>query len=158
MAQRIVYTRPDGGVSVVYPAPEYVARFATEAEALEAIQAKGVPTNAMNVHICDEFVIPASRRFRNCWRQVGGATPPSVSISLARAQRMSEIRSERDKRLILSDAQMARAQDIGAPAEIAALKTYRQSLRDLPQTINLNSIQDVDNLAAYEPNWPVEPV
>ena len=154
MTKRIVYTRSDGGVSIVCPAPEYVAQFATETDAIAAIRAKDVPAEATNVHVCDETAVPASRRFRNCWRQVG-ATPPSVSMPLARVQRLAEIRAERDKLLALSDSQVVRAQEIGTPAEIAALKTYRQSLRDIPQTTVLGSIVTSEALSDYEPAWPV---
>ena len=152
--KRIVYTRSDGGVSVVCPAPEYVARFATEGEALEAIRAKDVPADVINVHVCDESAVPVSRRFRNCWRQVG-TTPPSVSMPLARAQRMVEIRAERDKRLVVSDGSMLRTQETGTPAQIAALKVYRQALRDVPQTADLSGITTALDLAMYEPAWPV---
>ena len=152
--KRIVYTRPDGGVSVVCPAPEYVARFTTEAEALDAIRAKDVPADAANVYVCDVAEVPASRRFRNCWRQAGTA-PPSVSLPLARTQRMAEIRAERDKRLVASDGQIARAQDIGTPAEVAALKTYRQALRDVPQAIDLGTLPTAEALATFDLVWPM---
>jgi len=154
--KRIVYTRPDGGVSVVCPAPEFVAQFPTEQEALAAVQVKAVPADAINVKICDVINIPTSRRFRNCWRQVG-TTPPVVDLPLAREQRMSEIRTERDKRLAISDGQMARAQDTGTPAEVMVLRGKRQALRDLPVTVEteLAMIQLVDGLATYEPTWPV---
>ena len=155
--KRIVYTRPDGGVSVVCPAPEYVARFTTEAEALDAIRAKDVPADAANVYVCDVAEVPASRRFRNCWRQVG-TTPPSVSMPLARAQRMAEIRAERDERLATSDGLMLAMQDRGIPAGIAALKTYRQALRDVPQAMTLDSVATPEALAEVEPVWPTVPV
>ena len=155
MSKCIVYTRPDGGVTVVHPAPEYLARFNSEADGIAAVQLKAVPKDAINIIIVDHTAIPTSRRFRNAWNIQGNTVVHNMTK--ARNKRMSEIRTERNNRLLASDSLFARVTEIGTLAEAAALRVYRQILRDIPQTVNLNSIQDVDELAVYEPNWPVEP-
>lgn len=72
----IVYTRPDGGVSVIHPAPQ--ARFADEAEDefIARIMAKDVPADAKHVCVCDHAELP-DRAHRNAWRQ-NGKGPPVV--------------------------------------------------------------------------------
>lgn len=97
-AERIVYTRPDGGVSVVNPAPACLAELARPlgtpsgpsqcpalglagAEALEWIRQQVVPPEATNVRIVDSASLPPrqetdsqgdSRVVRNAWRDQGG--------------------------------------------------------------------------------------
>ena len=41
--KRLVYTLPDGTVAMLNPAPEFMARFATETEALAAVAALDIP-------------------------------------------------------------------------------------------------------------------
>ena len=147
---------PDGSVFVVIPSPEYVAAFPAAADAMEALKKRpgSVPTNALNVTVCDLADLPPSGlRFLGAWRYIGGRAV--VDLPLARAQRMAEIRAERDKRLVASDGQIARAQDIGTPAEVAALKTYRQALRDVPQAIDLGTLPTAEALATFDLVWPM---
>ncbi len=80
---RIVYTRPDGGVSIVSPAPEFMAQFATEAEGLAAVQEQAVPPTAMNVRVIDSADVPPSREFRNAWRHSPG---PGFTVDMTAAR------------------------------------------------------------------------
>ena len=122
-----------------------------ELAALEYIR-RDIPAGSSNIHVMPvASLLP--RRFRLCWRQ-SGAAPPHVDMPLARQQRMAEIREERDRRLARSDGQWARALDIGTPGEVAALKTYRQALRDVPQRVTLDAVATPTALAEYDPMWP----
>lgn len=85
MAKRIIYTRPDGGVSVVVPARPQ-RQDETEQEYLAAIQAKAVPANATNVRTIEHTDLPASRRFRNHWRDSSGSVVPDAALSLGQAK------------------------------------------------------------------------
>ena len=71
---------------------------------------------------------------------------------------MTEIRAERDRRLVASDGPMLRATERGTPADVAAWKAYRQALRDLPPTARpaVDACVTPEVLAAYEPTWPAE--
>ena len=156
MTKRITYTVPDGSMRLVIPAPEYVAQFTTEAEALAALmrRPRSVPPGALNAAVRDLADLPPSGlRFIGAWHSVNDRVV--VDLSRARAQRMAEIRAERDKRLVASDGQIARAQDIGTPAEVAALKTYRQALRDVPQAIDLGTLPTAEALATFDLVWPM---
>lgn len=93
--KRIVYERPDGGVSIVCPAPRRIAELMasgmTEDEAVAVIQAKDVPADAANVEVMDRTQIPASREFRNAWEKPG-AGAPTIGMPKAReihAQRIA---------------------------------------------------------------------
>lgn len=65
--KRIVYTKPDGTVCVVVPAPDFVAGFQSEADAMAAIREKDVPEDAENVMECDAADLPSDRTQRSAW-------------------------------------------------------------------------------------------
>lgn len=85
--KRIVYTRPDGGVSVLIPADvrvaELVAGGMSEAEAVAAIQAADLPAEALNAAVFETTDLPSTRTFRSAWLRIG-AGAPFVSMVLAR--------------------------------------------------------------------------
>jgi hypothetical protein len=154
--QRIVWQMPDGTIRVTIPVDsllsldEIAAR--TQAAAPELRDAKRLPD-------CRAADLP-SRRWRACWRaDVAGR--PGVDLPLARAQRMAEIRAERDRRLAASDGPMLREQEGGTPPRVEALRAYRQALRELPNELErsgtLDRLPDPADLAAFTPAWPAEP-
>jgi len=63
MEQRIIYPNDDGGVAVVVPAPEWLAR---DGNTMEALAAKVVPAGKP-FKIVDAADIPADRTFRDAW-------------------------------------------------------------------------------------------
>lgn len=86
--KRIIYTRPDGGVSITVPALNARLVAETEDEFVTRIRTKDVPVDASDVQIVEEAAVPSDRTFRNAWRQTTGTI--SVVMSLAR-----EIHAER---------------------------------------------------------------
>lgn len=79
----------------------------------------------------DADVLPSSE-FRGAWTMAGARV--IVDPTKETAIRWDRIRLERDRHLAASDGLMARANETGV--QIAVWKTYRQALRDLPQTYN----------------------
>jgi hypothetical protein len=155
---RIIYTRPDGGVSVVVPAPNFIADFAgTEAEAMAAVQAKSVPADAIEAEIVDVTVISSDRAFRDAWVKKGGRI--EVDIPKARAIKTDQIRPERNERLATLDIDYMRADESGDTSEKQRIANVKQTLRDLPATIqpDLDAISQPEELEAYEPTWPTAP-
>ena len=73
-----------------------------------------------------------------------------------RQRRLAEIRAERDARLKASDGERARLEDVGTDAQRAALRAYRQNLRDLPATVRtqLENLTSPEAIDAYTPEWP----
>lgn len=78
----IVYSRPDGGVSIVNPTPNFLKQFQTVEQALVAIQAKDVPSDATNIEVMEQTLIP-SREFRNAWQKPSRG-PPVIDMPKAR--------------------------------------------------------------------------
>jgi Phage tail assembly chaperone protein len=72
--------------------------------------------------------------------------PPVGSVPLTNAQKLANIRADRDNRLTATDyTQLA---DTPSTINKAAWATYRQALRDLPDSPNLN---------LDAPAWPTPP-
>jgi hypothetical protein len=61
MNQRIIYQNDDGGVSILIPAPEYLAE-----HTIEELASKDVPAGKP-FKIVDVSDIPTDRTFRNAW-------------------------------------------------------------------------------------------
>ena len=61
MNQRIIYPNNDGGVSILIPTPEYLAK-----HTIEDLAAKDIPVGKP-YKIVDVADIPTDRTFRNAW-------------------------------------------------------------------------------------------
>lgn len=75
----------------------------------------------------------------------------SVNLDKARAQRIEELRPERDRRLLESDAQWVELKSKGQDA--SAVEALKQTLRDLPQAAadDLSVITDLEVIRNYNP-------
>ena len=80
-------------------------------------------------------------------------------MSLATAERIAALRSERDARLKALDGPWMRAIGQGNTAEATAIEAKRQQLRDIPAVISadISAIASPDQLLSYSPSWPVYP-
>lgn len=139
--KRIIY-RIDGGISVIIPAPKSQRENETEVNWLKRVFDKATP-NGTEYKDTDE-ILP-DRRFRNAWSK-GTIKAVEVAITKAKEQVLVELRAARDEELIKTDGLMTRVDEIGTQAEIEDMKSYRQKLRDLPVSINLEVIEDVQTL------------
>lgn len=150
-AKRLVYARLDGGISVVIPDPGCRRPGQSVADWLAHVAARSIPPGT-DFAVLDAETLP-SRRFRGAWRRSGAAVlvdPPS-----ARAQLLAEIRDERNRRLLASDSERARLEEIGTLEQRQALAALRQALRDLPAAVEAEiAALDVPALETYQPTWP----
>ena len=154
--KRIIYTRPDGGVSVVCPTPEFMSRFENESEAISVLREKNVPTDATNIQECNVDDLPSRGSFRAAWTQTGDAQ--TVDMGKARAIKTDQIRPERNKKLAALDIDYIRADEAGNTDKKQSIATVKQKLRDLPETIqsDLNALDTPDALEKFTPTWPTE--
>jgi hypothetical protein len=51
----------------------------------------------------------------------------------------------------------ARLSEVGTPEQQAAHSAYRQALRDIPQSIDLDKINTAGKLEVFQPAWPEQP-
>jgi hypothetical protein len=147
--KRIIYTRPDGGIDVIVPAPAFVARFASEDEAMEALRAKRVPAGALDAAIVE--TVPDDRAFRDAWELDQASV--AVNMPKARAIHMDRIRRARDTELQALDVETMKAVGKGDDTERDRVETEKQKLRDIPRDFDLEGYETPE---ALKQAWPAE--
>ena len=151
---KIVYTRPDGGVTVVGPAPEFVATFPTEVEALAVIQAEDVPVDAADVEVVDRSTIPTDRWFRDAWTRPVGGGLIGVDMAKARVIQAGKIQGARRSQInrLLIDEDRARLEGRTVAANQHAAD--RASLGGMDLAAVAASIAGAANPTALKAIWP----
>jgi len=142
MPQAVSYTRPDNGVSILHP---------MKGVSIQRVM-QDVPANARNARVIDTNDIPTDRTFRNAWRQ-GGDGSVDVDMPEARKMKMAGIRAARNAKLDQTDKDVQKADDNNDNAEKQRLRALRKTLRDLPQNVDLDSLDTPDKLKNF---WPTE--
>jgi hypothetical protein len=165
MMRHIVFGMPDGTIALVNPSAEAIAARpagVSEEDWLAAIAANAVENHpplktAIRLADAETSKLLPHPKFRDCLRYSSGKA--SISASVVRAQLLAELRAKRNELLAASDSDQARLADVGNAQQKAALKAYRQQLRDLPAAAqsDLDRIADVDQLAAWQPAIPDKP-
>ena len=122
----------------------------TEAEANEIILERDKPADATG-WVWVENNVSASH-FRNVWHMVDGAI--EVDMPNARGEHMNTIRKARNKKLAELDVDYMRAVESGDTDAQDTIKTNKQTLRDIPQTFDLNT--DNDTPEELLEKWPSE--
>lgn len=144
----IAYDRPDGGVSVIHPAPKAIRPEETEADFLQRVADTCVPEGAQ-YRFVEQADIPQDRRFRGAWEAKG--TSVSVGMPMARQIHMDRIRKARDKKLAEKDLEYMRADELADPQTKQRIASEKQALRDLPNSFDLDVASTPDELDAL---WP----
>ena len=116
MAQVIIFTNDNGGVSVCIPTGELP---------IEAVKAKDTPSHSIIVQ--DSELPQADNDFFNAWELANGA----VTVNLAKAKEITKerLRAERAPLLAAQDVLFQRAQESGA--DTTAIVAEKNRLRDV---------------------------
>ena len=147
--ERIVYTNPaTARVTVVVPVSSAQAPGESDGDFAARIAAQVVPEGVAH-SIVDVGDLPSDRIFRNAWALAGGAV--SVDMPAARLLHMDKIRADRNAALEALDVTFMRAVEAGDTDAQAAAATEKQALRDIPQTFDLSSYANANDLNAA---WP----
>lgn len=143
--KKIMFTRPDGGLSILEAASkmqiENVLGKLTD-EQYKAHVWGLVPSNAINPIEIDDNVIPASREFRDAWKHANGTIEHDLDkakdIQLTRIRLVRESKfAELDKQYMLSLERNESADKI-----IAA----KQKLRDITGPLKALSPKSIDEI------------
>lgn len=110
---KLIYTRPDGGLSVVHPAPGVT---------VEELMARSVPSDATNVQVVDDAEIPTDRTFRNAWKQSGA----KVEHDMAKAKEIAHAKRRRDRAVEFAPLDI----EATIPDKAAQAEVLRQAIRD----------------------------
>ena len=116
MAQVIIFTNENGGVSVCFPTGELD---------INAVKAKDTPSTSI---IVQESELPqADNDFFNAWELANGVV--SVNLEKAKAITKERLRAERAPLLAAQDVAFQRALESGA--DTSAIVAEKQRLRDV---------------------------
>lgn len=121
MAQVIIFTNDNGGVSVCIPTGELP---------IEAVKAKDTPSHSI---IVQESELPqADNDFFNAWELANGV----VSVNLTKAKEITKtrLRAERAPLLAAQDVLFQRALESGA--DTTAIVAEKQRLRDVTSLVD----------------------
>ena len=140
--RRIIYTRPDDGVSIVCPALD------TD-EGLAAAQVK-LPADAINPKVVEFSAIPQDRTFRNAWQQ--NETLVQHEMVKAREIHRERLRQMRVPLFAANDIAIRDAQLEGDAAALAAAVTRRNALRDVTADARIEAAQTPEELKAVLPD------
>ena len=122
MAQVIIFTNDNGGVSVCIPTGEL---------SIEAVQAKDTPAGSI---IVDQDTLPNSDNdFFDAW-ELSGSTV-SVNLSKAKEITRARLRAERLPLLQAQDVLFQRALETNA--DTTAIVAEKQRLRDITNQVDL---------------------
>jgi hypothetical protein len=145
--RKIIFTRPDGGTSIVNPVIN-VREAITEAEAEQRAFAK-LPPGAINPQFVDASAIPQDRTFRNAWKQNGTAV--EHDMPKCRELHRDRLRMIRKPLLEGLDAQYLRADETGDLVEKARIAVKKQALRDVTADPGIDSAATPEALKAIMP-------
>lgn len=116
MAQVIIFTNSNGGVSVCIPTGELD---------INAVKAKDTPSTSIIVQ--DSELPQADNDFFNAWELANGV----VTVNLTKAKELTKarLRAEREPLLAAQDVLFQRAQETGG--DTSAIVAEKQRLRDV---------------------------
>jgi len=141
-----VFIKPDGSVRIAHACmkgkPEGMSDRDWAVEQFERIIQADASLQGLPFSDVDESELPQDREFRDQWRMKAGKV--AVDPILETEERWKRIRAERNRLLDESDKALARAMDLNE--NVAALKAYRQALRDITEQPNPKNI-----------SWPKKP-
>lgn len=142
--RKIIYTRADGGMSVVHPVINNNETM-TETEAEQRAFDK-LPLDAINPHFIDS--IPSDRTFRNAWEDQGVV---QINMEKAREIHKEVLRRLRTPKLAELDVAYMRADEIGDTAEKAIIAAKKQALRDVTADPAIAAATTPEELKAVRP-------
>jgi len=121
MAQVIIFTNSNGGVSVCIPTGELD---------IQAVKAKDTPSTSIIVQDCE--LPQADNDFFNAWELADGVV--TVNLDKAKEITKARLRAEREPLLAAQDVLFQRAQETGG--DTAAIVAEKQRLRDVTGLVN----------------------
>lgn len=151
---KIVFTRADGGVSIVNAVPKNIIERAlgnlTDEEYKKHIWDKSVPKDAINpVEIDDDYVFP-DREFRDAWVQ----KDKEITHDLKRvtAIQLERLRATRDALLVKYDGLQSRAVDLNDPIALADVKARKNALRGATNGLKALHAETIEEIKSSTPD------
>lgn len=169
MDKRIIYTRTDGGVSVVIPmdadrrqveaepardatpdkpAAPAVMRPETDEEFLKRVANRAVPAGTQ-YRVVNAGDVPTDRTFRDAWQDSYGKL--TVDMAKAREIHRDRLRAQRVDKLEALDIEYTKADAAGNVVLKASIEKKRQELRDVTADPAIAAAATPDQLKSVIP-------
>lgn len=148
--KKILYSRPDGGMSVVVPCISVDdPQGFTEEDALQRALRKDVPVGVA-VAVVEDAQLPAERTFRNAWKQQGNAV--TVDMPKAREIWRDKIRIARAPKFEPLDVAWFKAVEANDVVAMTDIKAKKKALRDAPADPRIEAAKTPEDLKKV---WPL---
>ena len=128
--KRIIYTRLDGGVSVVTPNIN-TNEILTEEEAVQRAFDK-LPSSAINPQIVEADTISSDRTFRNAWEK----DEKVIKTNMTKAKDMTKDRLREERKPLLEAQDILFNRALEDSADTSAIVTEKNRLRDITKQVD----------------------
>ena len=128
--KRIIYTRLDGGVSVVTPNIN-TNEILTEEEALQRAFDK-LPAGAINPQIVEANTISSDRTFRNAWEK----DEKVIKTNMTKAKDMTKDRLRAERKPLLEAQDVAFQRALEGNADTSVIVKEKNRLRDITKQVD----------------------
>lgn len=128
--RKIIYARPDGGMSIVVPVINTlpIVEDITDAQAEQRAWDR-LPADAIQPRFVTDAEIPSDRTFRDAWAMVGLSVV--VDMPKARELHKHKLRALRAPKLTTLDVAYLKADEGGNAALKAQIAATKRALRDV---------------------------
>ena len=117
---------------------------------IESIQDRTVPKGIKSTLIDSSSLAKLGRYFRDAWELSGSSV--IINMEKARKIHLDVIRAKRNEQIAALDIPFMIALERGDQDSIADISKTKQTLRDIPQTIDLKT--GIDTPAKLQSTWP----
>lgn len=147
-----MYTRPDGGVSIVTPVDKAqieinLNRQLTDEEYEAHVRERSIPVDATNVTTIEDADIPSNREFRDAWKQSDNKI--DFDLEKARNIQLERMRVAREPKLAQLDKEFMLAIEKGQDTKTIA--DAKQKLRDITEPLKTSELKSIDDVISAFP-------
>jgi hypothetical protein len=144
--RKIVFSRPDGGITVVHPVRNSNETTLLDAE-IEQRSWDKLPLDAINPQFVNEEKIPKDRTFRDAWKH-------DLSVDMPKAVEIhkTKLRDLRAPKLVMLDVEFMRAVESGDAKKQKDIADKKQALRDVTDDPRIAAAKTPDELKSVMPD------
>ena len=141
--KRAIYENDEGVCCVIIPSP----RELREGGNLEEMFTKAA--DGHHFEIIEATDQPSDRYFRDAWKK--NVNKIDIDMPKARNIHMDKLRIKRDEKLKTLDVEWQKETERGNSKNAQDVAYIKQTLRDLPQTLDLSTVETPDELRLILP-------
>lgn len=140
---KVIAYKHEDRVKILVPVEQYwIESGLYESELLQQLKDRFIPEDASDITYLDDTDVPQDRHFRDALDIIDG----KLVHNLTKCQdiQLNKLRVIRDEKLKKLDLQKTIAEERGHKDKVKYIIHKKQQLRDLPKTINIRELQDLD--------------